>query len=323
MSEYLLDVRHLTKKFPLERGIFGRARGHIHAVDNVSFRIRKGETLGLVGESGCGKTTLGRCLLRLIEPTTGHIFFKGEDITAYGKKKMQAMRKKMQIIFQDPYASLNPRMTIESTLSGPLDIHRLATSPRERARRIHELLDQVQLSRDVLSRYPHEFSGGQRQRICIARALAVGPEFIVCDESVSALDVSVQAQIINLLMDLQDNLGHTYLFITHDLRVVEYISDRVAVMYLGRIVESAPVLEFHQNPKHPYTAVLHGASPSPSPCKGIVRKFPRGDIPSPIDPPSGCHFHPRCSFATDRCRQSYPNISRFGKESEYRCFHPL
>ena len=323
MSEYLMDVRHLTKRFPLRGGLFHRAVGYVHAVDDVSFRIRKGETLGLVGESGCGKTTLGRCLLRLLRPEAGQVLFKGEDMMAFGRNKIREMRKKMQIIFQDPYASLNPRMTIGSILAEPLNIHGLAPTRKERDKRVHELLDQVQLSRDVLSRYPHEFSGGQRQRICIARALGLRPEFIVCDESVSALDVSVQAQVINLLMDLQAELGHTYLFITHDLRVVEHISDKVAVMYLGRIVELAPVKEFRKHPRHPYTKALHLASPAPHPKRNRERMLMEGDAPSPIAPPPGCHFHPRCPSATPRCRQSYPDTSRQREEHEYRCFHPL
>jgi oligopeptide transport system ATP-binding protein len=274
----------------------------------VSFDIRKGETLGLVGESGCGKSTLGRSILRLIEPTAGKIFFKGQDITQLSLEEMRKLRRNMQIIFQDPYASLNPRMTIGEILSEPLEIHRLLGSADERKKRIYQLLDLCGLRREAVERYPHEFSGGQRQRICIARALAVEPEFIVCDEPVSALDVSIQAQIVNLLQDLQKELGLTYLFIAHDLKVVEHISDRVAVMYLGQISEIARAEDLYADPQHPYTRALLSAIPIPDPDFRKERIILRGDVPSPKSPPTGCRFHPRCPQAQGRCQQESPSL---------------
>lgn len=323
MSDYLVEVNNLTKRFPIKGGIFGREVGSVYAVNDVSFKIRKGETLGLVGESGCGKTTLGRSLLRLLEPSAGEIFFKGEDIVNYNTQKMRAMRRQMQIIFQDPYASLNPRMTVGAILSEPMDIHRLYTGKEERKKRLYELVDQVQLPKDALSKYPHEFSGGQRQRICIARALAVEPEFIVCDEPVSALDVSVQAQVVNLLMDLQKDLGLTYLFIAHDLKVVEYISNRVAVMYLGNMVETAESHELYGGAKHPYTKALFSAIPQPHPDRKKDRIILKGDIPSPMNPPQGCHFHPRCWMATEECKQKYPGVTDQSSTHNYRCYNPI
>ena len=302
MSEILLSVKNLTKRFPIKGGILNREVGSVQAVTEVSFDIKKGETLGLVGESGCGKSTLGRSILRLIEPTAGQIIYDGRDITKISQDEMRKLRRKMQIIFQDPYASLNPRMTVEQILSEPLDIHGLATSKDDKKKRISKLLDLVGIRQEAVTRYPHEFSGGQRQRICIARALAVEPEFIVCDEPVSALDVSIQAQIVNLMQDLQQELGLTYLFIAHDLKVVEHISNRVAVMYLGKVAELADAEELYQNPKHPYTRALLSAIPLPDPDYKKERIILKGDVPSPINPPAGCYFHPRCPMMTERCK---------------------
>ncbi|RYZ71855.1 MAG: dipeptide ABC transporter ATP-binding protein [Proteobacteria bacterium] len=308
-GEVLLSVRNLVKRFPIHGGILNREVASVKAVSDVSFDIRRGETLGLVGESGCGKSTLGRSILRLIEPTSGQIYYKGIDITNIGPSEMRALRRQMQIIFQDPYASLNPRMTVEQILGEPLDIHGLVKSKDERRKRIVKLLDLVGLRREAISRYPHEFSGGQRQRICIARALAVEPEFIVCDEPVSALDVSIQAQIVNLMQDLQKELGLTYLFIAHDLKVVEHISNRVAVMYLGKMVEIADSEELYQNPRHPYTRALLSAIPLPDPDYRKERIILRGDVPSPINPPTGCYFHPRCPKAQENCKTVWPTLS--------------
>jgi oligopeptide/dipeptide ABC transporter ATP-binding protein len=323
MSEYLLEVNNLGKKFPIKGGLLGREIGAVNAVNNVSFKIKKGETLGLVGESGCGKTTLGRSILRLIEPTSGEIIFNGKNILNYTAEEMRAVRRKMQIIFQDPYASLNPRMTIRDILSEPMEIHHLHTEKNERKKRLLQLLSQVQLPEDALNKYPHEFSGGQRQRICIARALAVEPEFIVCDEPVSALDVSVQAQVVNLLMDLQKELGLTYLFIAHDLKVVEYISNRVAVMYLGNMIEVAASSELYGGAKHPYTKALFSAIPHPNPEGHKERIILEGDIPSPMNPPSGCHFNPRCWNAKPECRASFPPVTIQTESHQYRCFNPI
>ena len=323
MSEYLLEIKNLHKSFPLNGGLFGRQIGSVNAVSGVNFKIKQGSTLGLVGESGCGKTTLGRSILRLIEPTEGDIFYEGENILNYDASRMRALRRKMQIIFQDPYASLNPRMTINDILSEPMNIHGLHKNKQERKKRLMELLDQVQLPSDILSKYPHEFSGGQRQRICIARALAVEPNFIVCDEPVSALDVSVQAQVVNLLMDLQKQLGLTYLFISHDLKVVEYISDSVAVMYLGRIVEMAKSSELYGNARHPYTQALFSAIPHHVPGKKKDRILLEGDMPSPVSPPPGCAFHPRCPKASQECSESYPQGTRQSDTHRYHCFNPI
>ncbi len=322
-NEVLLEVRNLSKHFPLPSGLFSKNVHAVRAVDDVSFSINKGETLGLVGESGCGKSTLGKALLRLIEPSAGQILFEGIDITQLDSSDMRAMRQKMQLIFQDPYASLNARMTVEDILTEPLKIHQLYTTEAEKKQRLFELLDYVQLSQSALYKYPHEFSGGQRQRISIARALAVKPQFIVCDESVSALDVSIQAQVINLLMDLQEELGLTYLFIAHDLKVVEFISHRVAVMYLGKIVEMAPAQDIYQRPQHPYTKALLSAIPIPDPNHRKERIILRGDVPNPMSPPTGCHFHTRCWRATQVCKEIYPEATPLDKNHWFRCYHPL
>jgi len=300
----LLRVKNLKKYFPIRGGLFSREVARVHAVDDVTFDLMKGETLGLVGESGCGKSTTGRCILRLIEPTAGEVWFDDKNVTTLDKRSLRHLRRDMQIIFQDPYASLNPRMTVGSIIGEALVIHKLAKSKRERDERVVHLLETVGLNADHLRRYPHEFSGGQRQRIGIARALAVSPKLIVADEPVSALDVSIQAQVINLLEDLQKQFNLTYLFIAHDLSLVEHISTRVAVMYLGKIVEIAPAKELYTNPKHPYTEALLSAVPIPDPAVKRKRILLEGDVPSPIKPPSGCRFHTRCPVRVPSCSEN-------------------
>lgn len=319
MSESLLRAENIVKRFPIHGGLFSKEIAAVKAVQNVSFDIKKGETLGLVGESGCGKSTLGRSLIRLIEPTSGKIFFKDKDITNISGQELRELRKKMQIIFQDPYASLNPRMTVGAILEEPLIIHNLFDSPKDRRDRITELINLVGLRPEHLSRYPHEFSGGQRQRVGIARALAVSPELIICDEPVSALDVSIQAQVINLLMELQQKLGLTYVFIAHDLKVVEHVSHRVAVMYLGQIVEMADSDELYRNPQHPYTKALLSAIPVPDPKPRAERIILTGDVPSPINPPSGCHFNPRCPIAGEACRTVAPQLKEVSTQHFVSC----
>ncbi len=306
----LLEIRDLKKHFPVGEGLFSRNKGVLKAVDGVNLTVEEGETLGLVGESGCGKSTLGRTILRLIEPTGGEVIFQGKNLLALSQRELRNMRRQMQIIFQDPYASLNPRMRVGDIVGEGLEIHKLAKGKAKRER-VLELLHQVGLREEHYDRYPHEFSGGQRQRIGIARALAVSPKFIVCDEPVSSLDVSIQAQIINLLQELQEKMHLTYLFISHDLRVVEHISHRVAIMYLGKVVEIAKSDTIYQDAKHPYTKALLSAVPIADTSKKKERVVLEGDVPSPVNPPSGCTFHPRCSYREAICDKTEP-LLEFG-----------
>ncbi len=319
MSEALLSVEDLVKHFPLGGGIFRRPRAWVRAVDGVSFQIHQGETFGLVGESGCGKTTIGRLVLRLMEPTSGRIFFRGQDLLALRGEELRRMRRHIQIIFQDPYASLDPRMKVERIITEPLRAFSHLGS-RDRRKRAAELLERVGLQPGDLEKYPHEFSGGQRQRIGIARALAVRPELVVADEPVSALDVSIQAQVINLLQDLQEEFGLSYLFISHDLSVVDHLCDRIAVMYLGRIVELAPKEFFREGPKHPYTRTLLESVPLPDPHRRRPLRFPEGEVPNPIQPPSGCAFHPRCPQAVEPCRRHRPSLVHIGSGHYVACW---
>jgi len=321
MSEprVLLEISDLKKHYPVRSGILRRAVGTVHAVDGVSFTVAVGETLGLVGESGCGKSTVARSILRLIEPTGGSIRLNGKDITHLGKAELRPNRRSMQIIFQDPFASLNPRMTAGDIVGEPLTVHGLAAGKKKRER-VAELFQQVGLRADQMQNYPHQFSGGQRQRICIARALALGPDLIVCDEPVSALDVSIQAQVINLLIDLQRKHHFSYLFIAHDLAVVAHISHRVAVMYLGRVVEIADKAELFANPRHPYTQALLASVPIADPKAKRLAPMIEGDVPSPINPPSGCAFHTRCKYVMERCKLERPPLVAIDGQHQVACF---
>lgn len=308
----LLEVKNLKKYFPVKAGVFRKTVADVKAVDDISFYVNKGETLGLVGESGCGKSTTGATILRLIEASSGEVYFEGKDVLALNKKEMREIRKEMQIIFQDPYASLNPRMTVGEIVGEPLVIHNLVKNKTERRKKVEQLLDSVGLTSDQMNRYPHEFSGGQRQRVGVARALAVDPKLIIADEPVSALDVSIQAQVINILQDLQKEYGLTYLFIAHDLSVVKHISDRIAVMYLGKIVELTNKYDLYNNPLHPYTQSLLSAIPIPEPKRDKNRIILEGDVPSPVNPPEGCPFHPRCPKAMDKCSKVKPEFKDYG-----------
>ena len=317
--ETLLSVKDLEVHFPIKKGVFSRTVGYVYAVNGVSLNLGQGETLGLVGESGCGKTTTGLAILRLVEPTGGNVTFKGMDISQMTKSQMRSIKKDIQMIFQDPYSSLNPRMTVNKILSDPMVIHGVYKGP-ERGERIAYLLEKVGLTPEQGRRYPHEFSGGQRQRIGIARALALNPQVIIGDEPVSALDVSIQAQIINLLIDLQEEFQLSYIIIAHDLAVVEHICDRIAVMYLGKVVELAAYKNVYSDPKHPYTQALLSAVPVPDPKSGKERIILKGDVPSPIDPPAGCTFHPRCPYRMDRCNKSEPKLRDLGGNHYVACY---
>jgi oligopeptide transport system ATP-binding protein len=320
-DEVLVEVKNLKKYFPITSGFLRRTTGYVRAVDDVSMKIRKGETMGLVGESGCGKTTMGRTILQLYKPTEGSVLFEGKDLAGMSNAELRHMRRRMQIIFQDPYSSLNPRMTVENIIDEPLIIHGVANG-KERRQRVEALLERVGLNPKLGNRFPHEFSGGQRQRIGVARALALNPSFIVADEPISALDVSIQAQVVNLLEDLQDELGLTYLFIAHDLSMVRHICDRVAVMYLGKIVEMGVVKDIYTNPQHPYLQALLSAVPVPDPLVEEKRRriILEGDVPSPANPPEGCNFNTRCPLAFDRCFMEEPVLKELLPGREISCF---
>ena len=319
-EQYLLEAKNLSKYFPV-KNFFGKLVQEVRAVDRVNLSIKKGETFGLVGESGCGKSTLGRTLIRMYEPTDGILTYDGHDITKTKGKELLAYHKRMQIIFQDPSASLDPRMTVGEIIGEAIDIHKLASSKKDRADMIKELLAQVGLNTEHANRYPHEFSGGQQQRVGIARALAVKPEFIVCDEPISALDVSIQSQVVNMLEDMQEQMGLTYLFIAHDLSVVRHISNRIGVMYLGSLVELGESYELNRHPIHPYTQTLLSAVPVPDPKLSRTRKriILEGDVPSPMNPPSGCRFHTRCPYATEKCKQVVPTFKEYEKGHWVAC----
>ncbi len=317
-TNILLETKNLSKYFTGKKGLLNRQPAQVKAVDHVSLTVNKGETLGLVGESGCGKSTLGRTILRLIPATEGQVLYNGEDILTYDKKKMWEMRRKLQIIFQDPYSSLNPRMTVYDLISAPLEVYKIGTKA-ERREMVEEILQEVGLDKQYLNRFPHAFSGGQRQRIGIARALILNPEFVVCDEAVSALDVSVRAQVLNLMRNMQQKKNLTYLFISHDLSVVRHISDRIAVMYLGSVAEVAEKAQLYSNPMHPYTKALLSAIPLPDVKKKRQRIILQGDVPSAYNPPSGCKFHTRCPYATDRCKQEIPVLRQMEKGHQVAC----
>jgi len=314
----LLDILALKKYFPIKKGIFRKTVGWVQAVDGVSVVVKQGEALGLVGESGCGKSTLGKCIVKLLEPTSGKMLYKGEDVAAMGAGQTKRFRRKVQAIFQDPYSSLNPRMSVGEIVGEPLKVHALYTSA-DRKLKVKDLLEKVGISSEYATRFPHEFSGGQRQRIGIARALALNPEFIICDEPVSALDVSVQAQVINLLDDLKAEFDLSYLFIAHDLSVVEHVCDRIAVMYLGKIVEIAKDTDLYTHPLHPYTQALLSAIPLPDPRRKKARTILKGEVPSPINPPAGCRFHPRCPLKEEKCAQEEPELKLIQNEHWVAC----
>jgi oligopeptide transport system ATP-binding protein len=324
VSDPLIEVKHVKKYFPIRKGVLQREVARVHAVDDVSFAVQEGETLGLVGESGCGKSTLGRTIVRLLEPTAGEITFQGERIEGLGARRLRPLRRQMQMVFQDPYASLNPRKRVGTIIGDPMKIHGLGDAKTRKAR-VEELLETVGLSPEHYNRFPHEFSGGQRQRIGIARALALRPKLIVADEPVSALDVSIQAQMLNLLEDIQNEFQLTYIFIAHDLGVVRHVSDRIAVMYLGKLVEVSPAEELYERPIMPYTEALLSAVPIPDPDLAAAREriVLEGDVPSPINPPSGCRFHPRCRYATQVCQEIEPPLVDYGNGHLAACHHPL
>ena len=317
-KKVLLEVQKVKKEFVTSKSLTGKPLKIVHAVDSVDLTIYEGETIGVVGESGCGKSTLGRCILQLIRPTAGNVLYRGEDITKLNKEQMRQMRRKMQLIFQDPYASLNPRMTVLELIMAPLEAFGIGTM-EERVQRVKEIMELVGMPENMMNRYPHEFSGGQRQRIVIARALVLNPDFVVCDEPVSALDVSVRAQVLNLIQELKKKKHLTYMFISHDLSVVKYISDRIAVMYLGRIVEIAEKNELYNNPQHPYTKALLSAIPIPDVDNKMKREILTGDVPSPLNPPSGCYFHTRCKYATERCKTECPVLHDVGNGHMVAC----
>ena len=323
-SQPLVEIKHVKKYFPIRKGVLQREVARVHAVDDVSFSVRAGETLGLVGESGCGKSTLGRTIVRLLEPTAGEISFEGQRIENFSSRQLRPLRRQMQMVFQDPYASLNPRKRVGTIIDDPMKIHGLGDK-RQRKARVEELLETVGLSPEHYNRFPHEFSGGQRQRIGIARALALQPKLIVADEPVSALDVSIQSQMLNLLEDLQNEFNLTYIFIAHDLGVVRHVSDRIAVMYLGKLVELSPAEELYTRPIMPYTEALLSAVPIPDPDLAAAREriVLEGDVPSPINPPTGCRFHPRCRYATQVCGEVEPPLVEYGNGHLAACHHPL